>query len=137
VRTFACILQKQDCDGGVLDHDFDNLWLAYAESDLHLYHLDLNLGQYFDMFMITKGCSFWQMLFVKNAEKVIGDYEMENVTRMLIGLPHIFPNHNYSPLFKRFDKIFGERITTRLYYKEREYYQKLFSDYEAEAVKWR
>ena len=62
-----------------------------------------------DMLLLTKGATYWQLLFIKNAGDEVGQYEVSNILKMLITLPELFPEEDYSPLFKQFEKEFTKR----------------------------
>ena len=106
---YTCILQKFNAETNLPEYDFDDLWLLH-EDEFQAHQLDLTLEEYFDMLYLTKGALFWQYLFVKNAGEVTGDYELSHIMLMLTHLPDIFPDHNYAPLFQRFEKEFSERL---------------------------
>ena len=102
---FTVIIQEVNHEKKHLEFDFDDLYLLYEDgTNFHTYSLVLKLDEYMDMLLLTKGCTYWQLLFIEKPSENLGQYEIKYILKMLLGLPELFSEENYSPLFMQFEK---------------------------------
>lgn len=75
---------------------------------LELHPLDLDLKQYIEMCMLTKGMYYWQYLFCNTGK--MAAYKRPYIDLILPFLTKTFPDHDYSPLEDRY-KIWKDSIS--------------------------
>lgn len=82
----------------------DPLEIWHTDPRIGPVRLDIDYGEYLSAILKTKGVFGWQYLYADI--KMVGyefDHYLEGISRMLETFPSIFPDHNYSELFQRFE----------------------------------